>query len=204
MAANVAAPTGFHTVYRVDAAVPNYAMAASYPILYSYTTKIAFGDPVYLANDGTLKLMATAGTTIEGIFRGCKFLSATTGRVEWFNYWPGVAVASTTVVTAYVDNDPNMLFTAQIAGSAILQAAMGLNMDITTSTSGVPGAAPAGISTCSLTGTAADTATLPFRLVSIVQAPGPSISYNPTYDNQWVRVQLNTQSNPTGVRQGQV
>lgn len=205
MAANTYAPSGFATAKRVDGAVPNYATQASYPILYNYSAQIAYGDPVFLATDGTLRIVPNGGTSILGIFRGCKYLSATTGRVEWYSYWSAPAnLATTTVVTAYVDSDPSMEFICQGTGTAVTQSQVGLNVDIVTSSSGAPGAAPAGLSTCGLLlSSISSTATLPFRIVAVVPAPYANLSYSSSNTNQFLRVQMNTQSNPAGTRTGQ-
>ena len=205
MAANVYSPSGFATVHRVDSAPSNYGMQASYPILYNYATQIAYGDPVYLYTDGTLRIVPNGGTSILGIFRGCKYLSPTTGKTEWFSYWSAPSnLATTTVVTAYVDSDPNMEFICQGTGTAVTQSQVGLNIDILTSSSGAPGAAPAGISTCGLIiSSLTATATLPFRLISVVSAPYANLNYTSANTNQFLRVQMNTQSNPAGTRTGQ-
>lgn len=194
MAANAAAPSGFETLNRVDGAVPNYSMSEEF-IAWNYGTRIAYNDPVYRYTDGTLRLYAAAGTTIHGIFRGCRYLDPGTKKTEFYPAWLAPTLVSTTTVYALVDTDPNLVFMAQVVGTALTQASMGLNMDITTSTSGLPNAA--GRSVCSLSGTAANTATLPFRLLSIVRAPAINAAYIDTNDNQWVKVTMNTSDSTT-------
>ena len=205
VAANTYSPSGMATAKRVDGATPNYAMQAAYPILYNYSTQIAYGDPVFLASDGTLRIVPNGGTSILGAFRGCKYLSPTTGKVEWYSYWSAPSgLASTTVVTAYVDSDPSMEFIMQGTGTAVTQSQIGLNVDIVTSSSGAPGTAPAGISTCGLLlSSISSTATLPFRIVAIQTAPYANTSYSSSNTNQYLRVMMNTQSNPAGTRTGQ-
>ena len=200
MAANAAAPSGFQTCRRYDGAPPNGA-TREMNILYSYATKIAYGDPVYLASDGTIRLYAAGGTTIHGIFRGCRYLDPTAQRTVFQPAWLAPTLASTTVVTAIVDMDPNLTFQCQAVGTALTQAAIGLNMDITAASSGQPNLA--GLSVCSLSGTAAATATLPFRIVGIVPSPSINANYNSSNDNQWLEVMMNTADVPTGTRTGQ-
>lgn len=204
MAANALAPSGFSTSRQYSGGAPNYASRA-FQILYSYTTQIAFGDPVKLYTDGTIRLFAKGDTTLLGIFRGCKYLSPSTGKTEWFAGWTGPTLPSTTVVECYIDCDPALTFQAQMRGTALTVSSVGLNVDIYTSTSGVPTAAPALNSTCALDGTAANTATLPFRLLRLVPAPanGAPLNYLETNDNQIWEVAMNTNPFPAGTRTGQ-
>lgn len=188
--ANVLAPNGFQLASLYGAAAPNLATREA-TIAYNYTTKIAYGDPVYLYTDGTIRLYAAGGTTIHGIFRGCKYLDPSTGRTNWFRYWNGPTLPSTTAVTAYVDCDPQSVFQAQVNGGPVVQSNIGQNIDITTSTSGAP--TISGQSVCSLSfATIADTATLPFRIVGIVSAPAVNFLYDGTQANNWAVVMLNT------------
>jgi phage tail sheath gpL-like len=196
MAANVAAPSGFQTLRRADGAVPNYAHRQNI-IAPAYATRINYGDPVILFTDGTIRLYTAAATTIHGIFRGCRYLDPNSLKTEFRRFWPGTAITAGTTVFADVDADPNMTFMAQVAGVALTVSAIGQNMDITAATSGTS-TNITGISTCTLSGTAANTATLPFRIFGIVGLAGgtatPAINaaYNPLNDNQWLEVVMNT------------
>lgn len=200
MAANAAAPSGFQTARRYDGAAPNGA-TREMVILYNYSSKIAYGDPVFLASDGTIRLYAAAGTTVHGIFRGCRYLDPTAQRTVYQPAWLAPTLASTTVVTALVDMDPMLTFECQMVGTALTQSSIGLNMDITASSSGAPNLA--GMSICSLSGTAAATATLPFRIVGIVPSPAINPAYNSANDNQWLEVMMNTADVSAGTRTGQ-
>lgn len=201
MAANVAAPSGFATLRRYDGASPNYGSREEV-IAYNYTTRINYGDPVFRHTDGTIRLYAAAGTTVHGIFRGCRYLDPGTLKTEYYPAWRGPTLPSTTVVFAMVDQDPFMTYMAQVAGTALTQSAIGQNMDITAATSGTS-TSLAGMSTCSLSGTAANTATLPFRIVGIIGLTGgqvtPAINaaYVGTNDNQWLEVMMNTPDSST-------
>lgn len=196
MAANIAAPSGFNTVRRYDGAAPNYG-AREEVIAFNYGTRINFGDPVFRHTDGTIRLYAAAGTTVHGIFRGCRYLDPGTLKTEYYPAWRTPTLPSTTTVFAMVDQDPLMTFMAQAVGTALTQSAIGQNMDITAGTSGTS-TNLSGISTCSLSGTAANTATLPFRVVGIIGLSGglvtPAINaaYVATNDNQWLEVMMNT------------
>lgn len=201
MAANAAAPSGFQPLRRLDGAAPNYGIREDF-ILPTYATRINFGDPVFRASDGTIRLYVAGGTTVHGIFRGCKFLNPVTNAMQFSLFWPGVAITAGLQVTCQVDNDPNMTFMAQVAGTALTQTSIGLNMDITAATSGTS-TSLIGMSTCSLSGTAAATATLPFRIVSIIGnaqgllTPAINAAYVGNNDNQWLEVSLNTSDQTT-------
>lgn len=190
MAANVLAPSGFQSGRLYGSGAPNYAIRTA-KIAYNYGTQIADGDPVYLYTDGTIRLFANGGTTIHGIFRGCKYVDPGLQRVQWYPAWRAPTLAADTNVVAEIEVDPEMTFRAQVNGAAITQASIGLNIDITASTSGQP--TTAGMSVCSLlSSSAAASATLPFRIVGIVTAPAINRLYNETYDNNWVEVTMNT------------
>jgi len=202
VAANILAPSGFREGRLFNASAPNYAMTTRF-IAYNYGSNIGFGDPVYLFTDGTIRLYAAAGTTIDGIFLGCQYFDPNHPSEPPFRpAWLAPTLASGTIVRAMVSNDPMMKFYAQAQGTAITQASVGKNLDIKSGTSGQP-VTGSGMSTCALDVTTLQTtATLPFRLQAIVglnDGAGVAINaaYNPTSDNQWLEVTLNTQDMTT-------
>src|SRR4051812_48260730 len=163
MAANAIAPSGFQTIRRVDGAVPNYAAAENY-IAYNYGTRINFGDPVVRLSNGTIGLMASGGSTILGVFRGCRYVDPGTLKTEFYPAWRTPTLGSNIIVYALVDTDPFMVFQAQMVGTAMTVANIGQNIDITTGTSG-SSSSLVGMSVCSLAATSATTATLPFKIL---------------------------------------
>ena len=196
MAANPVVPFGFRIANQYGAVPPNYAMN-NRAIAYNNTNKIAYGDPVYSLSTGYIDVMAAGGSTIHGILAAVEYPNPTAvGGFTFTNFWNDVSgLASTTVVVGKVYNDPTTVFMAQFIGTALTVQAIGYNVDITTATSGAPNSA--GISVCSLGGTPATTSTYPFRIVGIVGAfgtPGgfPIPGYNPTFDNQFLYVKMNT------------
>jgi hypothetical protein len=196
MVANVAAPSGFQTLRRLDGAAPNYMMKEDI-IAWNYGSRINFGDPVFRNSSGQIALYVAGGTTVHGIFRGCRYLDPGTLKTEFYPAWRTPTLTSTTTVFALVDTDPFSTFMAQAIGAAFTQANIGQNIDITVSSSGTT-TSLAGLSTCSLAGTTANTATLPFRVQSIIGltgglvTPAVNAAYVATYDNQWVEVSMNT------------
>lgn len=198
MAANTIAPSGFQTIRRYDGSVPNYAMAENY-IAYNNATRINFGDPVVRLSTGYIGVMAAGASSILGIFRGCRYVDPGTLKTEFYPAWRTPTLASNIVVYAIVDTDPFMLFQAQMVGTALTLADIGANIDITTSSSGSTSSS-IGMSVCSLAASPATTATFPFKIHGIVGLNGgagmitPAISalYNPTSDNNWIEVSMNT------------
>ena len=163
--ANANTPFGFQQ-YQGTGSVPTYEQV---PVKIAYNASaIYYGDPVegdanglVVQGDGT-----TGNSGIAGIFVGCKYLSVSQKRTVWSNYWPGSDVASTQTVEGYIINDPNAKFLVQSDSSGIAQADVNLNIGYAIGT----GNANTGISGAYVTG-AAVTATLPFRIVGLVQDP---------------------------------
>jgi hypothetical protein len=197
--ANSLSPSGFSPVRRLDSAVWNDATVTS-NIAYNNSNKIAFNDPVKLISSGFIDLMAVGGSTIFGIFKGCEYWDPVSQTYRFSLQWPAAAgLSSTEAVLARVMADPTVVMQVQVSGGPLVQADIGQNIDILTSTSGAPNGA--GISTCALDFTTlATTATLPFRIVGIVQS-GIGPLYNPAAANNWAEVILNTSAltNRTGI-----
>lgn len=203
MAANTLAPSGFHDARLYRAGAPNYAITPR-NLVYNYGSSIAWGDPVFLHTDGTIRLYAVGGSTVDGIAYGFNYFDPNNILSGAFHpAWLTPTLASTAVVTANVQTDPTMVFLCQARGTALTQSSIGRNIDIYTGTSGVP-VSGSGMSTCALdAGNVGDTATLPFRIVGIVgltagfDGNAISSSYVGTNDNQWLAVTMNTQDMTT-------
>ena len=173
--ANSNTPFGFRQ-HSGTGSAPTYEQVAV-PIVYN-ASAIYYGDPVINDANGYVTVGAAASTevtaTIAGIFQGCKYLSVSQKRTVWSNYWPGSDVASTSVVEGYIINDPNAKFVVQSDATGLTQAAVNANISYNT---GV-GNAASGISGSFLNATSGvnTTATLPFRVISLLQ----SVSLNGT------------------------
>ncbi len=205
MAANTLAPSGFHDIRLWNASPPNYAYSYG-DVVYNYGYDIAYGDPVKQTTDGLITLFSKGDTTIHGIAYGFDYFDPNNILSGQFHpAWLQPSLATTAKVRVKMVIDPNMIFIAQMRGTAFTQTDVGLNVDIYSGTSGVP-VSGSGLSTCALDATTAGTATLPFRIVGIVGLTagfeGIAINrdYVPTYDNQWVAVKLNASdmTNTTG------
>ena len=114
--ANVDAPFGFRPNVHQVGGCPNRLSA--YEIADGYTTSIFSGDLVRsdATNGGRLIELAPDGTAarILGVFAGCQYVDAQ-GDVKFSQYWPAsTALATGTVATAYVYDDPGLELVAQI------------------------------------------------------------------------------------------
>lgn len=165
--ANTNTPFGFRQ-YSGTGSAPTYEQVAV-QIAYN-ASPIYFGDPVINDANGYVTVGAAASTevtgTVAGIFVGCKYLSVAQKRTVWSNYWPGSDVASGNVVEGYIVNDPNAKWVVQSDSTGLTQAAVNANISYNT---GVGNAAN-GISGAYLGATIGTTATLPFRVVSLLQS----------------------------------
>lgn len=188
--ANTLSPSGFAPVRRLDGAVPNYGMVQA-NIAYNNTNKIAFNDPVKLLSSGFIDVMASTDTSIFGIFKGCEYWDPVSAIYRFSMSWPAAAgLSSTEAVLARVMVDPMEVMQVQVSGGPLVQADIGTNINILASSSGAPNSA--GMSTCALDFTTlATTATLPFRVVGIVQS-GIGALYNPATANNFAEVIFNT------------
>ena len=196
--ANTNAPFGFRQ-YSGTGSAPTYEQVA---VQINYNAAaIYFGDAVIAAADGSVTAAAAQSTqvtsAVAGIFVGCKYLSVATKRTQWSNFWPGSDVASGNVVTGYIVNDPNAKFVVQTDATGLTQAGVNANVGFNT------GAANAanGISGAYLdVSTLNTTATLPFRVVSlVVDPPGVNGTQSGAYNYAVVAFNNAASKNLTGV-----
>jgi len=171
--ANTNAPFGFRQ-YSGTGSAPTYEQVAV-SVAYN-ASAIYYGDPVTPQSDGTVARSASTGATpgvpgIAGIFVGCQYLSVSQKRTVWSNYWPGSDVASTSVVTGYIINDPNAKFVAQSDSTGIAATDVGSTIGFAIGS----GTAANGLSGAYLDTTTINTATYniyaPFKIVSVVNDP---------------------------------
>jgi hypothetical protein len=163
--ANKDAAFGLRPVGKLGSDINN-AGTSKYIILDGYGTAIYKGDPVLLANDGTIQVQNAATTNNIGVFNGCFYNDPTTQKPTWKNYYPGSITPTVGDIEAYVYDDPNQLFLIQDAGT-LAQTNVGNNADIATY---VAGSTINGQSKVELSATAAATAAT-FRIVRISEDP---------------------------------
>jgi len=167
--ANTFAPFGFSQSSGTGSS-PTYEQVVGF---CAYNAAAAYyGDPIYQNADGSVTPGTPGTAALAGVFVGCKYLSVSQKRTVWSNFWGAADVASGNNVEVYYVNDPNAKFIAQVGGSSstgLVAADIGANVQFAYGTpntmSGVSGAY------IDITVTPTTTATLPFRVVSLVTAP---------------------------------
>ena len=145
------------------------------PITSGFNTAITNGDLVAVAANGTIVKVTVVGTNANpfptgtvGIFLGCSYTDTVRGFTQ-NNQWPAGQVAAD--AQAYICDDPNALFQIQ-ADAAVAQTLMHSNFAVNQT---APDTAN-GNSRISLdVATAAATATIAFKLVDFVNAPGSTV-----------------------------
>ena len=148
----------------------------SYEIANGNSTAIYQGSPVIPLSTGYISLVgAAAGGTVSlvGAFMGCKYVSSTTGKTVWSNYWPGSGADSNHPVEAFVADDPMQLFIvatdASWTSKATARAAVFANANFS---SGTSGSTTTGMSSAALAiSTIATTAALQLRVMGWVDDP---------------------------------
>jgi len=136
----------------------------SYEVASDNSTAIYQGSPVIPLSTGYIALVgAAAGGSVGllGAFMGCKYVSSTTGKPIWSNYWPGSGADSNHPVEAFVADDPMQLFLigsdATWTSKATARAAVFANAAFASGTSGSTttgmSSATLGVSTINTTNT---------------------------------------------------
>lgn len=192
--ANVASPYGLRPIKRADG-MP-YAGAQSEYLIdpAGEGTNIFYGQVVHIGADGYIALSTATGadgttnalptgtnlTGSIGVFVGCSYFNAQ-GQFITSQYYPS---GTTGVVKAYVVDDPNVLFQAQLDG-AIDQSDIGANTFFAAAQSTSTGNTRTGVSTSALESTTVTT-TAAFRIVACVSPIGDSypdvlVKFNPGY-----------------------
>jgi len=194
--ATTAAPYGLKPVKRADG-LP-YAGATSTYLIdpAGEGTNIFNGQVVHIGADGYIALSTATGadgttnafptgTTLTGslgVFVGCSYINAQ-GQQIYGQYYPS---GTTGVVEAYVVDDPNVLFQAQLDGAAD-QSDIGANTFFAAAQSTSTGSTTTGNSTSALDATTVTT-TAAFRIVAAVSPIGDAypdvlVKFNPGYSS---------------------
>lgn len=91
----------------------------AYVIDPTYTTAIFNGDPVEGVAGGGIELAEAGNVDNIGVFAGCDYTDST-GAKQFSPFWPGTA--SCTGITAYVYDDPNIIFAIQTDATGAVAA----------------------------------------------------------------------------------
>ncbi len=190
-----AAPYGLKPVKRADG-MP-YAGATSQYLIdpAGEATNLFYGQVVIIGADGyialatgtgadltTNSISGTTGVGAIGVFVGCEYVNAQ-GQVLHAQYYPsGYAAPTGTSIKAYVVDDPNVLFQAQLDGTGA-QTIIGTNTFFAAAQSTSTGSTSTGNSTSALDATV-QTAAAAFRVVAHVSPasdafPDVLVKFNP-------------------------
>jgi len=148
-----------------------------YEIANGNSNVIYQGSPVIPLSTGFIDVVgAAAGGTVGlvGAFMGCEYVSSTTGKPVFSNYWPGSGADSNHPVKALVADDPMQLFAiatdASITNKATARAAVFANANFS---SGTSGSTTTGMSSAALgVSTINTTANLNLRIMGWQEDPG--------------------------------
>lgn len=167
------APSGLRPVRHANG-TPYCGEQNAYAIASGYATSLFTNDPVTSLSDGTIGI-GVAGAACRGIFVGCRY-TATDGSIKFMPYWPASTTVQTgTTVTAFVADDPDMVFDVQetngsgAAGTALALADRGLNINFVAG-SGSTGTGQSGFSLNNTT--EATTATLNLKILDLAPVVG--------------------------------
>jgi hypothetical protein len=166
----VSAPYGFEAINRVDG-MPYAGAIRQIPITSAYGTAIYNGDVVKLVVGGNVEKSAI-GADVDaeptlGVFVGCQYVNSS-GQTVQAQYYP----TGVTSAIAFVVLDPQAAFKVAVTTSgntsvvtSVTRAVVGTNMSIATGT-GSNATGNSGLSVIS--GSAANTAVLPVRVIDVV------------------------------------
>jgi hypothetical protein len=157
----------------------NSTGASEYRIAAGNTNKIYQGSPVIPLATGFIdRVGAAAGGTVGllGVFWGCEYVSSTTGKKVFSNFWPGTGANTNFPVKAFVYDDPSQLFviatsnvTTDFDTEAEVRAAVFANANFAGGQSGVDAT---GIASATLDlATIATTNNLNLRIMGIQEDP---------------------------------
>jgi len=173
MAYGTNAPNGLRPVKKLDGSAWT-GQTTSYPVASGYGTSLFKGDPVTVLPDGTLGI-GVAGSSVVGVFFGIQYTDAAGNIVNSPNWVASSTTRGSVTATAFVVDDPNVVFTIQesngsgAAGTPLALTDVGLNANFAVGT----GSTATGNSGATLNNTTeADTSTLNLKILSLDPYPG--------------------------------
>jgi len=192
--ATTAAPYGLRPIRRSDG-MPYAGSTNQYLIdPAGEGTNLFYGQAVIIGADGYIALATgtgadltsnsisgTSGVGAIGVFVGCEYVNSSGQRVQ-AQYYPSGTNSASTAIKAYVIDDPNVLFQAQLDGAGA-QTIIGTNTFFAAAQSTSTGSTVTGNSTSALDATV-QTAAAAFRIVSHVSDPSDAfpdvlVKFNP-------------------------
>jgi len=148
---------------------PYVGTVRHYSIASGYGTSIFYGDAVKLVTGGTVERDTfDAAMTPIGVFMGVTYTDPNTSQLTFKQYYPASTSASD--IKAYVCDATDVLFKVAVLSSGttigdLAQTDVGANVAGVDNT----GDTVSGNSRCGISDTSATTATLPFRIVDLVE-----------------------------------
>ena len=143
----------------------NQGKVNEYNIESGSTNGIFSGDPVKMLAGGYIDVADAAGDTkILGIFRGCKYVDATSKEVVHSAHFPAAQTA-TGDIEAYVEDNPHNLYEVQSSGT-LSRSDIGSNVDVAYTAGDVL----YGQSKCEIAGSST-TSAANYRLVGVSKDP---------------------------------
>jgi hypothetical protein len=172
------APYGFKPINLIGGQV-FAGSTRNIPIQYNFGTNIFYGDIVgqsrgfitrSIVTTGASAITGSAGSGTIGVFLGCTFTNPTTKQKQFSQFWPANTLAGDAV--AIVTDDPDTLFRVAAVTAAggttigsIARSDLGMNVE----GSNLAGNVNTGNSSNGIVAaTAANTSTLPIRIVDLV------------------------------------
>lgn len=142
----------------------------------SAASAIYQGSMVKASNGGEIVICSASGDTEApvGVFAGCEYVSSTTGKKVFSNYWPGSGADTNFDIIGYVYDNPLQRFVictdATITDKATAIAAIFENSQFN---NGASGSTTTGISSAQLdvATLASNDASLPLKIVGIQDDP---------------------------------
>jgi hypothetical protein len=149
------------------------------PIQYGFGTNIFYGDVVGIVRGFAVRSVVTtgagattggAGGGTVGVFLGCSFTNPVTKQKQFSQFWPAGTLAGDAV--AVVTDDPDTLFrvaAVTAAGATTIGSIARMDIGQNCNGSDLAGNINTGNSSNAIVAaTAANTSTLPFRIVDVV------------------------------------
>lgn len=118
---NTFAPFGLVSYGHRDGSAPTMGQS-KFTMNSSYATAVYTGDLVAFSSALPGIIVQYSSVAVEpplGVFAGCSFYNPVVNRVQWSAYFPG-SVSSSSPVTAYVIDDPEMTYLVQASTNAVL------------------------------------------------------------------------------------
>lgn len=178
--ASTATPYGLVPVKRLDGQ-PYSGATTTYLIdPAGEATNLFYGQVVILGADGYVALATASGADATtnnlggssigalGVFVGCEYVNSS-GQTTFSQYYPSGQNKDSTPIKAFVVDDPNVLFKAQLDGTGA-QTIIGTNTTFAAVQSTSTGSTATGNSTSALDATVATTAKA-FRIVAHYSDP---------------------------------